>query len=51
MVQGGAEIKGAVREGPGIGNTGLLGIPHYTVDIPGMILIVGGTGKVHTGPE
>jgi hypothetical protein len=50
MVQGSREIKGTV-ERPGIGNTGLLRIPHDTVNVPGMILIIGGTGEVYAGPE
>jgi hypothetical protein len=51
MIQGGAEINGAVWKGPGIGNTGLLGIPHDTVDVPGMVPVIRRTGKVHACPE
>jgi hypothetical protein len=51
VIQGSTHIKGTVGPGLGVGDTGLFGTPHHTVDVVGMILIVGGTGKVHTGPE
>ena len=51
VVQGGTQIKGAIWEGFRIRDTGLFGIPHHIVDVIGVILIVGGTGEVHTGPE
>jgi hypothetical protein len=51
VVQGSTQIKGTVGKGFGVRDTGLFGVSHHTVDVPGVILIIGGTGEVHTGPE